>query len=290
MRYLFLITIFCCTWQYSIAQSNAGIDTSLKFNQRFTKCELKWVVMPRKDTSSNYFYGFIYLDEQAGFTFDLKGSFIIDKEGHYNGDTSISKNRMLKYRLGPNTTNVALLPSQHFSELHTQARPKWVDIYYTGIDTASVYHNYRMGFNFNAAGDSETALTYLNKAHSLDPHYKGVEFEMAYAYNALNQPEKAIAILETAVKNDPSNVLLYKELGFAYSHNKMYDKAITYFKQGIDISPGIQNANKAEMAFNLANVYKSTGNDTEFKNWMTKAKDWALPNSDLYKYLVSKGY
>jgi len=292
MKKLFLTCLFAILMIHAFAQQQHYVDTALKFNQRFTNCELKWVVMPQRDTSGRHFYGFIYIDEMAGFTFDLKGFFTIDQDGHYNADSSMFKYKRQIYRLAPNTVNVALLPPSHFKEMNLQARPSWVDLYYKGNNDTSTFYNYRMGFNYNAAGDSQTALKYLDKAYKTNPHYKGLEFEVAYAYNALNRPDDAITVLENAVKYDPKNVMFYRELGYAYMNKKDYDKAIALYKQGINLYPDMQGANetKAEMAFNLASVYHKMGKDDDYKEWIVKAKGWSLPNSEIYKAAVRLGF
>jgi tetratricopeptide (TPR) repeat protein len=292
MKKIFFTCFFTILIIHAFAQQTQHIDTALKFDKRFTNCELKWVVMPKKDTSARYYYGFIYIDLAAGFTLDIKGFFTIDANGHYIGDTSMTRTRVLKYRLQPNTINVALLPPRHFKELNIPVRPKWVDIYYKGNNDTSTFYNYRMGFNYNAAGDSQTALKYLDKAYKTHPHYKGLEFEVAYAYNALNRPDDAIRVLESAVKYDPKNMMFYRELGYAYMNKKDYDKAIELYKQGIGLYPDMQgaNENKAEMAFNLASVYHKMGKDDDYKEWIVKAKGWSAPNSDVYKAAVRLGF
>jgi tetratricopeptide (TPR) repeat protein len=292
MKKTFFTCIFSLLLIHAFAQQTHYVDTALKFNKRFTNCELKWVVLPTRDTSGRYFYGLIYIDLAAGFTMDVKGFFTIDANGHYIADTSLTKHGIFKSRLGPNTVNVALLPQRHFKELNIQVRPKWVDIYYRGNNDTSTFYNYRMGFNYNAAGDSQTALKYLDKAYKANPHYKGLEFEVAYAYNALSRPGDAITVLESAVKYDPKNVMFYRELGYAYMNKKDYDKAITLYKQGINLYPDMQgaNENKAEMAFNLASVYHKMSKDDDYKEWIVKAKGWSLPNSDVYKAAVRLGF
>jgi len=143
MKNILLTCFFSILLVNAYCQNGHGIDTALKFNKRFTNCELKWVVLPARDTSARYYYGFIYIDEMAGFTLDVKGFFTIDMNGHYIADTSITKHGMIKSRLGANTVNVALLPLNHFKEINIQIRPKWVDLYYSGRNDTSTFYNYR---------------------------------------------------------------------------------------------------------------------------------------------------
>jgi len=290
MKAVLLACILSCM---ALAQTFAQINTDpgLKFDQQFTNCELKWVVLPPRANAPNpqYAYGLVYVDMMAGYTVDIKGTFKVDNDGHYVADTSISQNKALKIRLGPNTVKFALLPPSHFAELHVQPRPAWVDIYYNKIDTTAVGYNYRRGYILNGAGDSKDALIYLDKAYKADPGFKGLVFEVAYAYNALARYDDAIKVLKDALKADPKNVMLYRELGYAYKLKGSFDEAISYYKQGINMCGTGQNDAKAEMGYNLAYVYKAKGDDTDFKDMISKVKSWVSPNSDIYKMIVQAG-
>lgn len=288
MRYLILISI-CCFGLVAKAQTNLGIDTSLKFDQRYTKCERKWVVLAKTDTERNYSFGYIYVDAQAGFTYDLKGVFKVDAKGRYISDTNIFKNTgSIKYRIASNWKKVALLDKQHFKELKIKPEPDWIKTYYGYKDT--IQHQFRWGFIYNDLNECDTALVYLTKAYKVKPHYPGLEFELIFAYNALLRYDDAIRILDAAVQNDPKNVLFYRELGYAYLNKSIYDKAIGYYKQGIDMCTDAQKDAKAEMAINMAGAYKSKGDLGSFKEWGQKAKEWAQPGSSLYNFIVSKGF
>lgn len=289
MRYLILISIFCCVCQAVNAQSNPGVDTSLKFNQRYTKCERKWVVMSKADTAKSYSFGFIYIDSQAGFTFDLKGVFKVGDKGKYILDTNIFKNTgSIKYRIAPNWRRVALLSPQHYDELGIKAQPDWIKYYYNYTDT--VAHDHRWGYIYNDVDEPTIALSYLEPAYRMKPHADGVEFEMAYAYNVLNRFDDAIKTLEPAILNNPNNSFFYKELGYAYSAKKDYEKAIDAYKRGLEHAADEKSDSKGELAFNMANAYKAMGNMDEYKNWMIKAKSYTPTNSQYYKRITDAGF
>jgi tetratricopeptide (TPR) repeat protein len=283
-RYLTLLLAFCGITDAAIAQT----DTTLKFNQIFTRAERKWVAFPKKPTETRYPYGYIYIDPVAGFTFDMKGFFEIDAQSHYLPDTSMTKNSSYKIRLSEKTAKVAVLSPAHFNELHVTPEPDWVKLYYRYTDT--VARNFKVGFACNAAGDCTMALTYLQKVYQAKPDYPGLIFELSYAYNALNRSEEAISLLLIANKKDPQNKMFYRELGYAYMNKNDKDKAIDYFKQGIaHCKDGIDDE-KAEMAYNMAAVYKKNANADEYKNWMQKAKEWSTAESNLHKALVAQGF
>jgi tetratricopeptide (TPR) repeat protein len=288
MRYLNLVLVFCCFCFDLHAQSIAYTDTSLKFNQRYTKCEKKWVVLLKADSVHTYTFGYIYIDHQAGFTFDLKGTFKVDKDNKYIVDTSATKNTSIKYRISPNWRNVAILSPEHFKELNIKAEPNWLKYFYSYTDT--VEHNYRWGWIYNDLGESAIALTYLLPAYNLKPHAHGVEFEMAFAFNVIGQHDNAIKILVPAIQNDPNNMLFYKELGYAYEYKKDYEKALNNYKQGLQHAPDQKSEAKGELAFNMANVYKAIGNIDEYKDWMINAKSYTPENSSYYKRITDAGF
>lgn len=273
----------------AFAQRGLGIDTALKFNKRFTQCERKWAVLQSKGAAESYLYGMIYLDAQAGFTFDVKGKFKIDEDGRYIADSSFLTNTSMKLRLTRNSARVALLPPAHFAELHINPQPGWLKNYYSYTDTLA--HNFRWGFMYNDLDQCDTALVYLNKVYAVQPHYKGLEFELIFAHNTLGHYDAAITIIKAALEADAMNVLFYRELGYAYMKQRSFDRAISTYKTGINLcTAASQQETRADMAINLAEVYKSSGSDDQFKVWGKLAKSWAKPETDLYNFIVSQGF
>jgi tetratricopeptide (TPR) repeat protein len=287
MRHLIILSILNYFVIAVSAQNISKSDTSLKFDRRYTQCEKKWVVR-RPDSTGKYTFGYIYIDSQAGFTFDFKGNFIVDKNNRYIVDTSVSQGTSIKVRLYPNWGNIAVLPVDRFKELGIKPEPNWIKGYYSYTDT--VAHNFRWGFIYNDLDQCDTALAYLKKAYAVQPHYKGLEFELIFAYNALRRFDEAISIINSAIKADPKNVLFYRELGYAYQQNKDYDRSVATYMQGIEMCTDKEIETKSEMAINMANSYKSLGKNEEYKIWGAKAKSWATPGSALYKFIVSQGF
>ena len=288
MKRLILSLLITCFFVKVSAQT-ANVDTSLKFRQIFVNCERKWVVLPKNDTAKTYAYGYIYIDDYAGFTFDLQGMFSVDDKGRYVNKSSVFPDKAsYKYRLPANWFRVALLSPKHFEELKIEPEPDWVKVYYKYTDT--VQHNFRLGFVYNAVDQCALALPYLERVYKIDPHYKGLEFEMAFAYNGLNRFDEAIKVLEPAVKSDPKNLFLYKELGYAYAHKRLFEKAITAYKLGLQLTAEGQSEEKGEMAANMADAYKNLGNQEEYRNWMIKGKSYVPPSSPNYKRFVNAGF
>ena len=290
MKALFFTLLFFSISISVFSQENLRVDTALKFNQRYTQCERKWVILQSKGAAESYLYGVIYLDKQAGFTLDVQGKFKIDQDGrYYIADTSFLANTSMKLRLTRKSAQVALMPPAHFAELHIKPQPDWLKNYYSYTDTLA--HNFRWGFVYNDLDQCDTALVYLNKVYAVQPHYKGLEFELIFAHNALNDYDGAIKIITAALEADPINPLLYRELGYAYMKEKNFNKAIYAYKTGINLcTADTQLDTKAEMAINLAEVYKSAGDDDQFKIWGKLAKSWARPDTDVYNFIVSQGF
>jgi tetratricopeptide (TPR) repeat protein len=264
-------------------------DSLFRFDQRYTQCERKWVVLLKRDTAQGYTYGMVYLDAQAGFTFFVQGHFKIDRQGHYIVDTAFLKNTSIRARLSRNTSKMAILPPACFVRLNIKPQPDWLKVYYNYTDTLA--HNFRWGFIYNDLEQCDTALVYLNRVYAVQPHYKGLEFEMIFAHNALGDYDGAIKVIEAALEADPMNVLFYRELGYAYMKLKNSNKAIIDYKKGITLcTTDAQMDIKAEMAINLAEVYKSGGDDDNFKTWGKRAKTWAKPGGQIYQFIVGQGF
>jgi tetratricopeptide (TPR) repeat protein len=285
---LFAIVFF--TAQNLVLGQPSGVGSnSLVFDHRYTQCERKWVVLSKNDTAQSYTYGFVYLDAHAGFTFITKGKLKINNAGRYLSDTSMFKGPYPRTRLPRNTANMALLPPEHFHEMHLDPLPVGMLAFYAYADTLE--HNFHWGFVYNDLGQCDSALVYLNKVYRVQPHYKNVEFELIYAYNTLHDYDSAIKVMQGGMSNDPMNVVYYRELGYAYMQQKNYYKAIPIFKQGINLcTDNTQNNTKAEMAINLADVYKAMGAEELFKAWGKQAKIWASPGTSVYDFIVRRGF
>jgi hypothetical protein len=255
----------------------------LDFSTRFTQCINRWVAFPRKPTDTKYSYGFIYLDEQAGFTYQVGSDFKIEGANRFIKlpDQDFEKRINLKVRIEGNR-NAAILPPEALAQLGLQEKPDWLKSYDDGKNTP--YHRMRLGFWLNDIGDSKQALLALESAYKDDPTMERLELELAYAYNALNQFDKSIAVLSTALKNKPKDALLGNELAYANLHKGNYKEAIELYLQYIPLYPDGHMVEKSEMAMNLAQAYEGTGNSKEQQQWLEKAKAWAPEGSSISNY------
>jgi len=287
MRYIVLfLLLFCCLFG-ARAQSNANTDNELVF-QPYGKCENQWVALSNRDHAGRYIYGYIFVNDTVGFMFYAEGLFRVDQEMHYVVDTVAFKGEHPKIAIQNNWQDVAIIASKHYSELNVQVVPDWVRPYYTYTDTAE--YDQHIGFIYNDLGDHVTALPYLRKVWKLNNHTSKVAYELGDALNGLGKYDEALFVLTPAVKADPNNPLLNKELGDAWRYKKNYKQAIACYRQVIAHIPNEPDVTKGEAAFYLAGIYKKTGDNTQYKNWMTKAKTYTPPDSEFYQAITSAGF
>lgn len=255
--YLIVISFISC---FCIAQNN------LNFNSKFTQSEDKWIAF-KADSTGSYNFGFIYIDSQAGLTFDYAGSFKINNEGKY-----ILKKKELdgamKYRLQPNNVLVAIIPESHYNELEISKFPEWLKFYKE--DENTIERMYKWGFMYNGWGECSIALGFLEKAKMINPNFNGLRVELGYSYNCLGQYDKAIEVLKAAVKLEPNDAYVNKELLYAQIHNKQLDDAIdTYDRILKEVSDNTYNS---ENAFNILGEYYRQKKIDKFNAWINKTQ------------------
>jgi tetratricopeptide (TPR) repeat protein len=248
----------------------------LTFDKNFYDCENQWIVFPKKPADSTYAYGVIYIDEQAGFTFDLQGTFKVSIDGSFIGKPLI--NNSIKYRLEANTSNVSLLNPNRLAELHLLKEPDWLKFYKR--DPEAIKTMVSWGRHYNHVGGFVKALVYLKKAYAIHRHADGLEFELAYNYNATEQYDKAIEVLNVASKNDPKNFWYYRELGYVYMRLKKTDDAEKYYLLGLENCG--DEKQKSEMAYNMAYGFFTDGNKQKFSEWYYKTKGFTADINSVF--------
>ena len=258
----------------------AFAEERLSFSSKVTECVNHWVAL---GSNNDYTYGFIYIDEQAGFTYHIAGRFKLDDSGHYIKleDDIIDKKAFLIKRLGQNGM-VAALSKEAIDQLGLPEKPDWLNNYDDGSN--SPLHRTRIGYWFNELGDYERAILVLESAYKDQPTTERLEFELAYAYNALEQFEKSLPVLSGALKRDPEDVFLGSELAYTNYRLGNYNEAINLYLKFIPICPAGQIQLKSEMAMNLSDSYSKIGLNKEAKLWLKKAKEWAPEGSPLSQY------
>ncbi|MBB6385091.1 tetratricopeptide (TPR) repeat protein [Flavobacterium notoginsengisoli] len=268
MKKIFTLLVLVCV-------SQVFAQDKIQFDKKFVQSEDKWVAFSADSTGSHP-YGFIYIDSQAGLTFDYEGTFKIDPTGKF-----IPKRReidgQMKYRLQPNNVLVAFIPDSKFSELNIPKVPEWLKSYKT--DEGSVDRLYRWGFMYNGWNECEKALEYLEKAQEIDPEYKGLRVELAYSYNCLKQYQKAVDILKIALKKEPLDAYINKELIYAETKNGNLKEAEDICRKVFkEVSDKTYNA---ENAYNILQAYYIKKDIKNFNNWFSEANSYLMSNQQI---------
>lgn len=255
---------------------------SLEFTTPYYDATDKWVAFNNSDDESAYLFGFLYIDIQAGFTFDYDSKIIITNEGYKRELLFGDEIGSLKVRLTPNTADVAIISDEILEQLDLPRQPKWIQVYKE--DENEIYYLVKTGFLYNSVGASHNAIEPLLDAYKRDAHFQGLEFELAYAYNATKQFKEALEVLEKAIKNDPDEYFFYREMGYALKNTDRVEEAEKYYLQGLKLTK--DKNQKAEIAINMAQAYFFNKKDKKkFKKWAKWTKKYAEKGSQMYDYI-----
>jgi tetratricopeptide (TPR) repeat protein len=256
---------------------------------RFYEAVDRWVAF---DVDSAYMVGFIYMDEQAGFTFHFEAMYLKTKDGLKRKSGKLDGS-IVKHRLGGNTPDVIMFLEKQVEELGLPKVPEWLHLYKKNENENSYLVG--MGYSYNHVGASHKAIEPLLKVYNKEPHFKGLEFELAYAYNATGDFEKAIEVLNKAIKNEPKNFWFYRELGFSLLNQNKIDDAEKIYMKGIELSTkqeqqaevaynlSTKKEQQAEMAYNMAYNYFKAKNKPKFEKWAKLTKQYAETNSEIHR-------
>lgn len=268
MRYFLMIITFWAT--------NLKAQTGLNFDKRYVESEDKWVVFKINEDSS-YTYGFIYIDPEAGLTFNYEGNFKI-VSGKYIPEKMKETN--IKMRLMPNKALVAFIPENRFPELQITAVPEWLKHYKT--DTNSVQRLYNWGYRYNAWNECKKALTYLEKAMVIEPEFEGLAAELAFSYNCLKQYDKAEQVLQAAIKTNTEDAYLNKEYIYTLAKNNKIDSAIKLFN--ISVKQLKDKNYNAENCYNILQYYYLQKDKDNFNLWYKELKKYPSGNEMISQY------
>lgn len=257
--------------------------TNLKFDTKYYQAIDQWVVFPKKEKDSTYLYGFVYVDQTAGFTFNLESSFQIKNGEFFVMRDSLSKTSSIKSRLGSryNSLNLALLTEEQQKKLRLPKKPEWLEIYQRGKNSVGYLKN--MGYHLNHIGVSSEAIVYLKEAYGKNAKHDGVYFELVFAYNATNQYNKAKEVLLEAIKEDANKLLYYKELMYSYMSLKNYKEAEKTTVKGIELDGS--DSIKAEMSLNLTSIFFNLKDYDKFKKWLLVTKSYETNNNQIKGYI-----
>jgi len=252
-------------------------QVNLSFDKRFVECEDKWVAFKMNDDST-YSYGFIYIDAQAGLTYNSEGHFKPKEDGTFEVKKFTDSN--IKIRLEPNNVKVAIIPQNMFKDLQIEAIPDWLKHYKTDINTAK--RQYKLGYMYNGWNECAKALTYLTKAYEIDPNFKGLIVELSFTYNCLKQYNKAVEILEKEIEKSPKDNYINKEYIYSLVKIENIEKASTQFYSSVKLLK--DDSFNAENAFQIMQYYYIQKDKKNFKIWYDELKKWPNENEQIKEF------
>ncbi len=252
-------------------------QVSLQFDKRFIDCEDKWVILSMKEDST-HIYGFVYLDEEAGLTFNREGNF------KYNPDKTIKiekqTNYSVKIRIEPTNVKVAVIPEAMYKDLEIEKTPDWLKFYKS--DTVSVKRLYRLGYTHNAWNECEKALTFLTKAKEKNPTFNGLNVELAFSYNCLKKYDQAEEILTEEILINPTDAYVNKEYIYTLAKNKKIEKATQQFKSSIRTLK--DDTYNAENCYNILQYFYYEKDKKNFQIWYKEFSKHSTKNEAMKKY------
>ena len=258
---------------------NAKAQSVLTFNKRFVLSEDKWIAF-KQGKDSSHMYGFIYIDPQAGLTLNYQGHFKIDEGGTFIPGQSDSIN--MKVRLQPNNVLVAWIPAHKFLELKIEPEPEWLKSYKK--DTTSAEHLYRWGYMYNGWGLCSKALTYLERAQTINPEFRGLNNELAFSYNCLGEYKKTIQVLISELEKNPTDAYAHKELIYAQINLGRLDLASESCRRALNVCK--DTTYNGENCYNLLYNFYLKKDQHNFKLWLTETEKWTKNNSRLTKSIA----
>ncbi len=259
----------------SLIAISTNAQIILKFDKRNVQCEDKWIAK-QMNQDSTYVFGFIYIDAQAGLTFNYEGKFRI-----INNLLVRQKEEMpsFKVRLEPNRVAIAEIPEDRFKELGIMKIPDWLKYYKENEN--SIERLYRWGYMYNGWDECAKALTYLENAKEIQPNYKGLRVELAYSYNCLGKFDKAILELQSALEENPTDAYVNKELIYAQIKSGQLEIAAENCKKVIQTCK--DKTYNGENCYNLLHAFYEKKNQVDFKSWLIETKKWTSENTIMTK-------
>ncbi|MGM9476531.1 hypothetical protein ACS5PU_08870 [Pedobacter sp. GSP4] len=258
MKYLFILLLLCTF--------DAKAQHGLTFDKRLLDCENKWIAIAL-DSGSKYAFGYVYLDNSAGLTFNLKGAFTIEN------DTYKAKNVIeVKHRITPTDVKVAIIPAEKLKQLNVEAQPLAYTSYIGSNNKNDRY--FKLGQTYNNWKAYKMAWKSLN-AISCDPYiYPNFGLEELVSENRENAKQVNTAF---RVYNTNYNEVYKRDIFWMAQANKMKIAEETYLEA---IRYCTDEFAKADMAYNIAYQYFKTSNTEKFNIWCKEVNRWITPNAN----------
>lgn len=263
---------------FSILQAQPETTVEIAFDTPFYAAAERWVLFPASDENI-FSLGFIYIDRQAGFTFDYLGDVIKENGKLKIRNIENEEIRSLKVRLQRGAKNVYVLTKNQLEELDLK-NPNWLEIYKTNSETDA--YKIDIASTYNSVGGNEFALEILLKIKENNLSDEKLLFELVYAYNALGRHNEALEILETAFKVNDSEELFYKEQLYAQVMLFDFEAARAGYEAYVEKSKSFQY--RTEMLYNLCYTHFLAKNREEFDFW---SKELRLQLDDEHLFAIN---
>lgn len=259
--------IICALFTISNSLFSQTIS-DLKFDTNVPDAENSYVVIPNKELAKNYAVGFIYFDQNAGYTFRSLGN-LNDENGklHYKENEN-SKVSFTNTRIGNLEFKTAKLSENLLKIYNLPSTPEWLKIYASSeSDNLKILN--RASF-MNGANNPKLALPKLLKLYNENFKPEKLFFELIFSYNALRDFNNAEKYSIEALKTDKADDLIKKEYVYALVNQNKIDEADLYLTKNI-FSFKTDN-NKFEAIINII-ASSAHNNKLEVANkWLEKLK------------------
>jgi len=255
MKYLLILPLLCAF----IAKAQNGLN----FEKRFIDCENKWIAISLDD-GKQYAFGYVYLDNSAGLTLNLKGSFTVENDVYL--PKLITE---VKSRIEPTEMKVSLIPAKRLVELKVEESPK--ELEYIGkrnsrdryTKLVQTYKKWKMN---KLAGQYEDLATGTYTHFRFD----GSDF----ITETVSSPQK---IRRIKAFNGNYTDSYKQEIFWLVQANKMKAAELIYIDA---IRYCEDDPAKADMAYNIAYQYYIRSDIKKFNIWSNEVKRWIVKDNN----------
>lgn len=255
MKYLFILLLLCA--------DGAKAQNGLKFDKLLIDCENKWIAISLDD-GIKYAFGYVYLDNSAGLSFKLKGSFIIENNVYLPKEAP-----ELRSRIEPSEVKVSVIPSKIFAELKIENSPS--ELKYIGKNNSR--DRYLILAQTNRKWKRfKLAEKYDDLASGTYTHFRfdGGEF----VTETVSSPQKTRKI---KAFNGNYTDSYKQEIFWLAQANKMRAAELTYIDA---IRYCDDEVAKADMAYNIAYQYYVMSDIKKFNIWSEEVKRWIVKDNN----------
>ena len=254
MKYLFILLLLCTV--------GAKAQNGLKFDKLLIDCENKWIAIPLDD-GTKYAYGYVYLDNSAGLSFKLNGSFTVENNVYL--PKSVPE---LRSRIEPSEVKVSVIPSKRFAELKVEESPN--ELKYIGKKNSRDRYLKLAQTNRKWKRD-KLAEKYEDLANGTYTHFRfdGADF----VTETVSSPQK---VRKIKAFNGNYTDSYKQEIFWLAQANKMKAAELTYIDA---IRYCDDEAAKADMAYNIAYQYYIVSEIKKFNIWSDEVKRWIVKDN-----------